>query len=456
MRAHLFIAAGPNSGETYALGEAPLIVGRGKDCGIVLRDPWVSRRHFKVERREGAYRVVDLGSANRTSVNGLPTTEKALVDGDAIAIGSTRILFVVGARRLPTPDPDYEQTSTERLMRPSPPAEMVGSAPAMMRVFDLVRKAAPLDATVLVTGESGTGKELVARAIHRLGPRAGGPLVTVNCAAIPRDLIESELFGHERGAFTGAQAQRLGKFELATRGTLFLDEVGELPLEGQAKLLRVLEERRITRVGGHKDLDVDVRVVAATHRDLHAMVADGRFRLDLVYRLEVVTIALPPLRERRDDIVPLARHFLAHYREKLGHAPLDFAPGALERLREHRWPGNVRELKNAVERAAIFATGPHIGAGDIQLSRESAPPAGPPAPADAAAPTRRLEAPSPDGPLPPAKDGPVTPIDDVLRAQVERALAAAGGNKKRAAEMLGIPRSSLYGYIERFGLGREG
>ncbi len=255
---------------------------------------------------------------------------------------------------------------TRHLPHPSARFEMVGSNPAMMAVYSEIQKVAPLNATVLIVGESGTGKELVAQAIHRNSPRSAAPLIAVNCAAIARELIESELFGHEKGAFTGAHAQRLGKFELANGGTLFLDEVGELSLEGQAKLLRILEEKRLTRLGGQKEFAIDVRIVAASNRDLRAMVKADRFRKDLLYRLEGVRIKVPPLRERKDDIARLARHFFMSYRAEVGRPVEDISQAALDRLTQHEWPGNVRELKNVIEHAVIFGTGTNIEAHDIQ------------------------------------------------------------------------------------------
>jgi PAS domain S-box-containing protein len=233
----------------------------------------------------------------------------------------------------------------------------VGASPAWHAAMELVRRLAPVDTTVMLLGESGTGKELVARAIHERGPRRGRPLVKLNCAAIPGSLIESELFGHERGAFTGAVAQRIGRFEQADDGTLFLDEVGELSLEAQAKLLRVLQEREFERVGGTRTIPSRARVIAATNQDLSALVAAGRFRADLYYRLSVFPMRLPPLRERREDIPLLVNHFLARLGPRLGRTLPGFTRQAQQRLLAHDWPGNVRELENVVERAALLSDG---------------------------------------------------------------------------------------------------
>lgn len=242
---------------------------------------------------------------------------------------------------------------------------MVGKSLPMRRVREQIAQVAPTDSTVLIQGETGTGKELVARAIHERSARRERPLIKLNCAALPRDLVESELFGHEKGAFTGATQQRRGRFELADGGTLFLDEAGELPLETQAKLLRVLQEREFERVGGTRSLRTDVRVIAATNRDLQARVASGGFRADLYYRLNVFPIMVPPLRERRDDIHDLVRHFAAKAARKLGRSLEGISPAFIERASTHDWPGNIRELENLVERAIIMSNSALLDAPDL-------------------------------------------------------------------------------------------
>jgi DNA-binding NtrC family response regulator len=251
------------------------------------------------------------------------------------------------------------------LRREAGRGEMIGGGAAMKRLLDLVRRAAPSEGRVLVTGENGTGKELVARAIHESSRRRGGPFVKLNCAAVPADLIESELFGHERGAFTGAVAARKGKFEQADGGTLFLDEVGDMPAAMQAKVLRVLQEGEFERVGGTQTLRCDVRVVAATNKDLQAEVQAGRFREDLFYRLNVVPIHAPPLRERREDVPELAARFLVEACDRNGRRPMRLAREAVLALQAHDWPGNVRELRNLVERLAILCDGPEISGDDV-------------------------------------------------------------------------------------------
>ncbi len=249
---------------------------------------------------------------------------------------------------------------------------MVGESPALRKILTQAEAVSSTSATVLITGETGTGKELLARAIHELSPRRNKPFVRVNCAAIPMGLVESELFGHERGAFTGADQRRPGRFELADGGTLFLDEIGEMPLEVQVKLLRVLEDGEIDRIGGTRPVPVDVRIVAATNADLLSAIEAGRFRSDLYYRLGVFPLALPPLRQRADDIPRLARHFLEHYRVKLKRPPLEFSAGTIERLVRYTWPGNVRELQNLIERGVILARSSVVEIDD-QLLTSSTP-----------------------------------------------------------------------------------
>lgn len=251
---------------------------------------------------------------------------------------------------------------------------IVGQSEAMRPVFETIRQVAPTQATVLIQGPSGTGKELVARAIHRLSPRAGKPFVAINCAALPASLLESELFGHEKGAFTGAVAQRIGRFEQANEGTLFLDEISEIDASVQVKLLRVLESRQFERVGGTQTVDVDIRVIAATNRNLRAYVDQGKFREDLFFRLDVVDVLLPPLRERAGDVELLANRFLREFNERNGRAVEGFTPEAMRLLNAYAWPGNVRELRNTVERMVVLAKGTRLDVADVpQALRESAP-----------------------------------------------------------------------------------
>jgi two-component system nitrogen regulation response regulator GlnG len=326
------------------------------------------------------------------------------------------------------------------------PETLIGRSPAMVEVFKEIGRVARTEMTVLLTGESGTGKELVARAIHANSERARGPFITVNMAAIPRDLMESELYGHERGAFTGAAERRPGKFELASGGTLFLDEIGEMPVELQAKLLRVLQEREIDRVGGSRPLPVDVRIVAATNADLHRAVEEGRFRRDLYYRLAVVPIRLPPLREREHDVVLLARHFVAKYGEQIRGRSLALARDAEPLLLAHGWPGNVRELQNVIQRALLQLAGTRLAARDLA----------PLLPASAAVERGLgglvesvLDAPAP------AEGRYTAALHAVEGPLIAAAVARTKGNQLRAAELLGMNRNTLRERMRALGMKRK-
>jgi len=320
---------------------------------------------------------------------------------------------------------------------------LIGRSPAMVEVFKEIGRVARTEMTVTLMGESGTGKELVARAIHSNSARARGPFITVNMAAIPRDLMESELYGHERGAFTGAAERRPGKFELASGGTLFLDEIGEMPVELQAKLLRVLQEREIARVGGSRPLPVDVRIVAATNADLTRSVEEGRFRRDLFYRLAVVPIRLPPLRERDADVVLLARHFAAKYGEQLRGRPLSLARDAEPLLLAHSWPGNVRELQNVIQRALLKLPGNRLAAKDLAplLPTTAAREKGLEGFVESV-----LDSPEPDGGRYQAA---LAAIEAPLLAS---AIARTKGNQLRAAELLGMNRNTLRERMRMLGL----
>ena len=300
----------------------------------------------------------------------------------------------------------------------------LGASPAMQAVYRVIEAAAPSKATVFVTGESGTGKELAADAVHRLSPRASGPFVPINCAAIPRDLIESEIFGHVRGAFTGAVADRQGAAQAADGGTLFLDELCEMDLALQGKLLRFVQTGQFQPVGSTRQVSVDVRFVCATNRDPMAEVKAGRFREDLYYRLHVVPLRLPPLSERGEDVILLAEAFLARAAEEEGRRFVRLSPDAKAALLAHRWPGNVRELENVIRGAVVLADGEELTA--AMLPRASRP------------------APPPPAPSPPGSDGPIRPLAELEREAIERALRATGGNVPRAAAALGISPSTLY------------
>jgi DNA-binding NtrC family response regulator len=305
---------------------------------------------------------------------------------------------------------------------------IIGDSGRMQEVLSLVRRVAPSDATVLIRGESGTGKELIANALHHASPRAAGPLVKVNCAALAESLLEAELFGHEKGAFTGAVTARKGRFELADGGSIFLDEIGDLPPHLQVKLLRVLQEREFERVGSSRPIKVDVRLLAATHRNLEALVREGRFREDLYYRINVVTIVLPPLRERREDLPPLIEHFLRAFAGKNGKTVRGLTREAREALLRYDYPGNIRELENLMERAVVLTRDDVIGVEDLPLTLE------------AAVPDSGTEA------------GLIPAVEGLERRMIREALAKADGTQTRAAELLGISERVLRYKLKKYGL----
>ena len=303
---------------------------------------------------------------------------------------------------------------------------MLGTSPRMQEVFASIRKVATVDAPVLLLGESGTGKELAAHAIHRLGARSAGPFVPINCGAIPEALLESELFGHEKGSFTGAHAQRRGRIETANGGTLFLDEIGELPTALQVKLLRFLQDHKVERIGGRTAIDVDVRVLTATNSDLQSLMAEGRFSEDLYYRIGVVTLTLPPLRDREDDVVLIAEALARRYATEAGRKLTGFSKDALQALRAHAWPGNVRELENRVRRAAVMAEGSRIAATDLELA---------PGTTAARQGLRELRA-------------------GLEKETIKAALKRNRGNISQTASELGISRPTLYGLLTKFNIER--
>jgi DNA-binding NtrC family response regulator len=308
---------------------------------------------------------------------------------------------------------------------------MVGESPDMQQLYQTIRQVGPTKATVLVLGESGVGKELMARALHQASPRAKKDFVAVHCAALPETLLESELFGHERGAFTGAISRRPGRFEMADGGTLFLDEIGEIPLSMQVKLLRVLEQREIQRVGGNETIKVDVRLIVATNRELEEEVAEGRFREDLYYRLKVITITVPPLRHRRGDIPLLARHFLADLSRENGRPlPPTLSKEAIEILQAYHWPGNIRELRNIMENAFVFLRGDEIGPKELPASVQKA---------------KEIPAEGLHIPL-------GMPMEEVETIYLKRTLAAMDGNRTRAADSLRISRRTLQRRIKELGI----
>ncbi len=338
-------------------------------------------------------------------------------DPDVLALMISRALHVHAL--------ELENRQLAARQQQSPLSGIITNSEAMLKVCRTVEKVAPVNATVLLLGESGTGKEVLARAVHELSPRAGKRFVAINCAAIPDTLLESELFGYEKGAFTGAAKQTIGRIEYANEGTLLLDEIGDLPMPLQAKLLRFLQERVIERLGGRGEIPVDVRVVCATHRDLGEMIRSGSFREDLYYRLSEISITLPPLRQRTGDAVLLARNFLGVQARELGRNLKGFTTDALDALEAHAWPGNVRELENLIKRAAIMADGSLLTAADLGLA-------------------------------PPHTESPPFNLrlvrEDAERAAVRRALTHSDGSVAQAAELLGVSRPTLYDLMTKIGL----
>lgn len=344
---------------------------------------------------------------------------------------SLRIRRILEQRRIREENRRLRQTRLHRGGYPEEPVffpNIIGKSQKMQEIYRLIKKGSENDATVLIRGESGAGKELVAQAIHESSPRAGKPFVAVNCAALPENLLESELFGYEKGAFTGATQRRMGKFEQAAGGSIFLDEIGDMSLATQAKLLRVLQNKEIYRLGGNHKIIVDVRIIAATHQNLEAMAGEGRFRNDLYYRLNVFPLTLPPLRERKEDIPALAHHFVQHSAARSIDRP------ALALLMEYHWPGNVRELQNALERAAIVCSDQIIRAEDLPAA------------------IRQANLPGGGFELP--DQG--FQWDEFEKSLVLQALQKAGNNKTRAAELLGVTRRRLYSMMERFNITEPG
>lgn len=402
------------------VSESPLTIGRSPTNDVTLPDQEISRLHAVLNEEKEGYRLIDQ-SRNGTLINGKKVRQQMLRHGDRIQIGPWQIVFA------------NEAVWMEKETAVSAPPEqnsetfhgMVGKSALLRKVIALIEKIAPQEATVLILGESGTGKELVARALHDLSPRSRAPFVVLNCGAISPHLAETELFGHERGAFTGAVLRHEGAFEQARGGTLFLDEVGELPLELQPKLLRVLEEKQFRRVGGVGETRVDVRVIAATHRPLDQLVTERKFREDLYFRLFSLPITIPPLRERREDISLLVDFFLRSFLEAGSDRLRSFTPAALQRLKGHSWKGNIRELKNLVVRTLLLSASPEIGPEDLQFASAA-----------------REEAPDPL-------------LAEVERRAILNALRQTDGNKSEAAKALGIAKSTLFQKIKDYQLKRD-
>ncbi len=410
-----------------------LVIGRGSDCDVVLDDASISRRHAALDIVD-AVRVEDLGSANGTTVGGkrlVPSSPVVLTPGVVLQLGTVLVTL--------------EGESDE--VESAPASDIVVADPVMMEVQELVRIAAGSPLSVLLLGETGVGKEVFARRIHQLSPRTNGQLVRVNCAALVESLLEAELFGYERGAFTGANTAKPGLLETASGGTLFLDEIGEMPLPTQAKLLRVLESGEVMRVGAVKPRSVDVRFVSATHRDVRGLVVSGRFREDLFHRLDGVSIRIPPLRERPSEIVALAERFIEASSRAAGRTPPTLSPEAAARLTTHPWSGNVRELRNVIQRSVLFSRDPVLTVKDLQFdtlgAAASMPTAASPRPQGHEASPQAGAHGGHTGTIPPG----LSPDRLERRQRVLEALEKSVWNQTRAAEVLGISRRTLQAWL---------
>lgn len=434
-KAKLTVVDGPDRGKELVMDRERVTIGRSLICDLVLSDKAVSGTHCEFVAEESGFVLRDLGSTNGTRVGEVRVRDVWVDKGAEVLVGQTRIRF----------DALNEQVEIQ-LSDESSFHELVGKSVRMREIFAILERVASTDLTALIRGETGTGKELVARALHKGSPRAKQPLVVQDCSAIPANLIESTLFGHERGAFTGALDRHRGSFEQAGGGTIFLDEIGELDMTLQPKLLRVLENREIKRVGGDKVIPVDVRVVAATNRDLRQMVNDGTFREDLYYRLSVVQVELPPLRERNEDILLLVNEFLRAFRARA--FPGDPRPFTLTKDAEHRlttypWPGNVRELKNTVERGASLADSRELGVRDLMPLWQKTP-------AVRVGGVESAEQFVEDEV--PFKDAKQKVLDTFEAAYLKCLLEKHSGNVTRSAEAAGLTRYHLRELAKRYGI----
>ncbi len=416
-RCRLEVVAGPDAGKVVELAQPAIMVGRtGADLN--LNDPKVSGLHCELRLQSDGYRVRDLGSTNGTHVKGVRIVDGFIAPGTTLQVGKSALVF----------DP-LDDAVQVPLWHESRLHGLLGGSPAMRQMFDMLNRFAQSDATVLIQGETGAGKEGVAEAIHLCSQRKAGPFVVLDCSAIPEQLFEDQIFGHEQGAFTGAGRQTVGVFEAAHGGTLFLDEIGELPLEVQSKLLRAVETRKVRRIGSTKVIAADVRIVAATNRDLAVEVNRGTFRSDLFYRLSVAKLAVPALRERREDIPLLVEHFLRQLVATHGDPRLP--PDFLARAQRHAWPGNVRELRNAVERAVLLPNHPTAGLE-------------PPPKRDATFGDVDIDV--------PFKTAKQQLVDEFDRRYLTALLEAHDNNISAAARAAGIERMSIYKMIRRLGL----
>ncbi|ACY17891.1 sigma 54-interacting transcriptional regulator [Haliangium ochraceum] len=435
-RCRIDAIAGPDSGESCELEDSVIRIGARRNNNLVLSDGRVSGYHCELRLDDRGYRLVDLGSTNGTYVSGLRINDVYITPGTVMELGNTQLRFEPLNASVEVPLSERDRFG-----------EMVGQSVKMRELFARLERLARTDATVLITGETGVGKELVAESLHEYSARAEGPFEVLDCSAIPENLIESQLFGHERGAFTGATQSYEGVFERAHRGTVFLDEIGELPLSMQPKLLRVLEQRQVRRVGGTRTIDVDIRVVAATNRNLGAEVSKGSFREDVYYRLAVARVHVPPLRERREDIPQLVEHLLSR---TPGGERATISKDTLALMGKHDWPGNVRELRNVIERVVYLAEPPTSTAAlrRARPRREGESGAEPSSSDDMLVMPIDIET--------PYKLAKQRLVHEFERRYITELLAAHDGNISQAARSAGIDRMSVHKILTRLDLENPG
>ncbi len=414
-KARFSVARGKDKGRELVLQKALVTIGTLPANDLVVTDTTVSRSHAAVEEKSDGYVIRDLDSTNGTYLEGVRVREAFLAPGSVIRLGETEIVFSPLEERIEVPKSEANSFG-----------ELIGGSSPIQEVYGILERVSGTDVTVLIEGETGTGKELAARAIHRHSKRADGPLVVFDCGAVAPNLIESELFGHEKGAFTDAARLRQGVFELADNGTIFLDEIGELSPELQPKLLRALDRRETKRIGSDKPVTFNVRVIAATNRDLEKEVKAGRFREDLFYRLSVVRVSMPPLRNRKEDIETIAAHLLTGISKEIGKKVTGLAGEAGAALAAYSWPGNVRELRNVLGRAAALTSGDRIEARDLFL-------------------TQKKKTATMDG-----LSGKT--LEEIEKAAIHATLRSVNNNKTEAAKVLGIAYSTLYEKMKKYGM----
>lgn len=417
-RGKLMVLSGPDKGRAFIVDRPEITIGSMPDNTVVLSDPTISRNHAALIESSGGYLIKDLSSTNGTFLNGVRIRETYIGFGSVITLGHTQVSFV------PCDESVEVYPSANNTF-----GDVYGQSVKMRTIFAILERVSPSDATIVLEGESGTGKELIARAIHGKSARADKPFVIFDCGSVAQNLIESELFGHEKGAFTGATSSREGVFEQAHGGTVFFDEIGELGIDLQPKLLRALENRQVKRVGGNRTIGVNVRVLAATNRDLSKEVAAGRFREDLFYRISVLRLSLPPLRDRREDVGLITNQLVCKLAGEYGIAAVPKVdPATLEILLSHRWPGNVRELRNVLNRALAMGDRTVIRPEDLML----------------------LSAAESDSKTGDSLSG--MSLEEIEKISIRKALQRNQGNKTRAAKDLGIAYSTLFEKMKKYGL----